>query len=120
MNNSGTASGSRMTTTPWSTIHRKRVKTINPSTQPTGDPEYDEAVKRWDKHFNNPVKDVILGNSGGAKVEGTSFITINSATYSALSFTVSQYGNYAHVSDAILKQQGFDGVDDILDAFGEI
>ena len=39
------------------------------------------------------------------------------ATYSNLTFTVSHYGAYSLVSD-ILKQQGFDGIDDIKKALG--
>jgi N4-gp56 family major capsid protein len=52
-----------------------------------------------------------------ALVEGTPPASIN-GTYTALTFTVSQYGAYMLVSD-VMWQQGFDGVDDIVKAFGE-
>lgn len=52
-----------------------------------------------------------------ALVEGTPPTSIN-GTYTALNFTVSQYGAYMLVSD-VMWQQGFDGVDDIVKAFGE-
>jgi len=39
-------------------------------------------------------------------------------TWTALTFTVSQYGAFALVSD-VLTQQGFDGIDDMVNAFGE-
>lgn len=79
------------------------------------DPEYDEALKKWNKHFNNPVDDVIMRNSNEVLIEGTPFFTGN-ATYSALQFTVSQYGSFSMMSDTLL-QQGFDA-DDIVKAFG--
>ena len=52
-----------------------------------------------------------------ALVEGTPPAAIN-GTYTALTFTVSQFGAYMLVSD-VMWQQGFDGVDDIVKAFGE-
>lgn len=52
-----------------------------------------------------------------ALVEGTPPASIN-GTYTALTFTVSQYGAYMLVSD-VMWQQGFDGIDDIVKAFGE-
>jgi N4-gp56 family major capsid protein len=55
----------------------------------------------------------------GALVEGTAILTsaIN-GTWTALTFTVSQFGAFALVSD-VLTQQGFDGIDDMVNAFGE-
>jgi N4-gp56 family major capsid protein len=52
-----------------------------------------------------------------ALVEGTPPGSTN-GTVTALTFTVSQYGAYMLVSD-VMWQQGFDGVDDIVKAFGE-
>lgn len=52
-----------------------------------------------------------------ALVEGTPPSSTN-GTVTALTFTVSQYGAYMLVSD-VMWQQGFDGVDDIVKAFGE-
>jgi N4-gp56 family major capsid protein len=52
-----------------------------------------------------------------ALIEGTPPASIN-GTYTALTFTISQYGAYMLVSD-VMWQQGFDGVDDIVKAFGE-
>lgn len=51
--------------------------------------------------------------------EGT--VNLGSAingTWTAIPFTVSQYGAFALVSD-LLAQQGFDGLDDMVNAFGE-
>ena len=55
----------------------------------------------------------------GALVEGTGILgsAIN-GTWTAITFTVSQYGAFALVSD-VLAQQGFDGLDDMVNAFGE-
>lgn len=39
-------------------------------------------------------------------------------TWTALTFTIQQYGAFALVSD-VLAQQGFDGLDDMVNAFGE-
>jgi hypothetical protein len=84
----------------------------------SNDPEYDEAVKRWNKHFNNdPVADAI-NTRYPVLIEGTPYIGA-SGTWSYLQFTVSKYGSFSWMSDAILKQQGFDGADDIINAFGE-
>ena len=54
-----------------------------------------------------------------ALTEGTPILTnaIN-GTWSVLPFTISQYGAFAIVSD-VLTQQGFDGIDDMVNAFGE-
>ena len=52
-----------------------------------------------------------------ALVEGTPPASIN-GTYSAVTFTISQYGAFMLISD-VMWQQGFDGVDDIVKAFGE-
>ena len=52
-----------------------------------------------------------------ALVEGTPPTSVN-GTYTALTFTISQYGAYMLISD-VMWQQGFDGVDDIVKAFGE-
>jgi N4-gp56 family major capsid protein len=54
-----------------------------------------------------------------ALTEGTAVLSsaIN-GTWTALTFTVSQYGAFALVSD-VLAQQGFDGLDDMVNAFGE-
>jgi N4-gp56 family major capsid protein len=51
----------------------------------------------------------------GALVEGTAILgsAIN-GTWTALTFTVSQYGAFALVSD-VLTQQGFDGIDRFVD-----
>ena len=55
----------------------------------------------------------------GTLTEGTGVLTsaIN-GTWTALTFTVSQYGAFSLVSD-VLAQQGFDGLDDMVNAFGE-
>lgn len=55
----------------------------------------------------------------GTLTEGTAALAsaIN-GTWTALTFTVSQYGAFALVSD-VLAQQGFDGLDDMVNAFGE-
>jgi spore maturation protein SpmB len=47
-------------------------------------------------------------------VEGTAILgsAIN-GTWTALTFTVSQFGAFALVSD-VLTQQGFDGIDDMV------
>jgi N4-gp56 family major capsid protein len=54
-----------------------------------------------------------------ALTEGTPILTsaIN-GTWTALPFTIQQYGAFALVSD-VLTQQGFDGIDDMVNAFGE-
>lgn len=52
-----------------------------------------------------------------ALTEGTPPASFN-GTVTALTFTVSQYGAYMLVSD-VMWQQGFDGIDDIVKAFGE-
>lgn len=49
--------------------------------------------------------------------EGTPPTSFN-GTVTALTFTVSQYGAFMLVSD-VMWQQGFDGIDDIVKAFGE-
>lgn len=54
-----------------------------------------------------------------ALVEGTApLASAINGTWTALTFTVSQYGAFALVSD-VLTQQGFDGLDDMVNAFGE-
>jgi N4-gp56 family major capsid protein len=54
-----------------------------------------------------------------ALTEGTVSISSGiNGTWTALTFTVSQYGAFALVSD-VLAQQGFDGLDDMVNAFGE-
>lgn len=55
----------------------------------------------------------------GALAEGTAILgsAIN-GTWTPLTFTVSQYGAFSLVSD-LLTQQGFDGIDDMVNAFGE-
>lgn len=52
-------------------------------------------------------------------VEGTAALAsaIN-GTWTALTFTIAQYGAFSLVSD-VLAQQGFDGLDDMVNAFGE-
>jgi len=54
-----------------------------------------------------------------ALTEGTPILTnaIN-GTWTAVTLTISQYGAFALVSD-VLTQQGFDGIDDMVNAFGE-
>ncbi len=54
-----------------------------------------------------------------ALAEGTGLLAsaIN-GTWTPLTFTISQYGAFALVSD-VLTQQGFDGIDDMVNAFGE-
>src|SRR6266852_1944309 len=54
-----------------------------------------------------------------ALVEGSVAISAGiNGTWTALPFTISQYGAFAIVSD-VLTQQGFDGIDDMVNAFGE-
>ena len=54
-----------------------------------------------------------------ALTEGTPILSnaIN-GTWTAVTLTISQYGAFALVSD-VLTQQGFDGIDDMVNAFGE-
>jgi N4-gp56 family major capsid protein len=52
-----------------------------------------------------------------ALTEGTPPALTN-GTWTAQYFTVAQYGAYSLVSD-VLTQQGFDGIDDMVNAFGE-
>lgn len=48
-----------------------------------------------------------------AWVAKTGTLPLSNATYSSLTFTVSQYGGYSLVSD-VLMQQGFDSIDDLI------
>lgn len=55
----------------------------------------------------------------GALAEGTGLLaSALNGTWTPILFTVSQYGAFALVSD-VLTQQGFDGIDDMVNAFGE-
>lgn len=44
--------------------------------------------------------------------------TATNGTWTAITFTISQYGAFSFISD-VLEQQGFDGIDDMVNAFGE-
>jgi hypothetical protein len=66
------------------------------------DQEHDEAVNKWRDYYHLPN----YSRDSGAKIEGTPFMPSN-GTWSALSFTVSQYGAFTSVSDVLL-QNGFD------------
>lgn len=55
----------------------------------------------------------------GTLTEGTAILgSALNGTWTAVTLTVSQYGAFALVSD-VLAQQGFDGLDDMVNAFGE-
>jgi N4-gp56 family major capsid protein len=59
------------------------------------------------------------GAQTAALAEGTAILgSALNGTWTALTFTVSQFGAFALVSD-LLTQQGFDGIDDMVNAFGE-
>ena len=49
--------------------------------------------------------------------EGTPPTALN-GTWTALVFTISQYGAFSYLTD-VLESQGFDGIDDMVNAFGE-
>lgn len=61
----------------------------------------------------------LTGTTTTALTEGTGFLgSAFNGTWTALTFTISQFGAFSLVSD-VLAQQGFDGLDDMVNAFGE-